>query len=254
MQMCLHEIKRQIGKTDGLSCLDAGFDNGMMIRQLRRWGGSWHSLVSAPGIAEAVSSVVDGNVSVMTDSVLPFEDKAFDVLVVRELMERTVDDAALVRECHRVLKPEGRLILSVRHAKRFTLMNLVRRMAHVRATDLHWARPGYSEKDVFNVLKTGFNVLGVRSYTRFLVELTDTFVRSAAKNLSPDRDGARLVRIYGRARFLYRLAYQLDMVFFMTRGYHMVVLGRRRAWRARKAPILHDGRTIGEAVLSRARS
>ncbi|MDP6524622.1 MAG: methyltransferase domain-containing protein [Kiritimatiellia bacterium] len=254
MQICLHEIKRQIGKTDGLSCLDVGFDNGMMIRQLRKWGGKWHSLVSSPGIAGTVNALVEDNVGVMTDSVLPFEDKVFDVLVVREVMERTVDDTAFIQECHRVMKPDGRLILSVRHKKMFTLMNLVRRIARVRAEDLQWARSGYSEKVLFNVLKTGFDVTGVRSYTRFLVELTDTFVRSSSKNLTPSRDGERLLRIYAMARPFYSLAYQLDMLFFMTRGYHMVVLGKRRAWRARQAPILHDGRTIGEAVLSRANS
>lgn len=254
MQICLHEIKRYIGKTDGLSCLDVGFDNGMMIRQLRKWGGEWHSLVSSPGIAATVAALVDENVAVMTDSVLPFDDNVFDVLVVREVMERAVDDIAFIQECHRVIKPDGRLILSVRHEKKFTLMNLVRRIARVRAEDLHWPRSGYSEKVLFNVLKTGFDVTGVRSYIRFLVELVDTFVRSSSKNLTLDRDGARLLKIYEIARPFYNLAYQLDMLFFMTRGHRMVVLGKRRAWRARQAPILHDGRTIGEAVLSRANS
>jgi len=254
MQICLHETKRCLGKTEGLSCLDVGLDNGMMIRQLRKWGGDWHSLVSSPAIAETVNALVDGNVEVMRQTAFPYEDKFFDVLVVRQLMERTVDDTAFIHECHRVLKPDGRLVLSVRHTKNVSLMNVFRRLAKARAEDLNLVRAGYSEKVIFNILKTGFDVLGVRSNTRFLVELTDTFVKSATKGLSQDRDASRLMRVYQTAGFFYRLAYQLDMLFFMTRGFHMVILGKRRAWRARQAPILQDGRTIGEAVLSRAGS
>jgi hypothetical protein len=51
------------------------------------------------------------------------------------------------------------------------------------------------------------------------------------------------------APFLYRLAFQLDLIIFFTRGYRMVAYGRRKGWRPRQTPVLSDGRNITEAVL-----
>ena len=38
-------------------------------------------------------------------------------------------------------------------------------------------RPGYTESALFNILKDGFDVHHVRSYSRFFVEFVDAWVR-----------------------------------------------------------------------------
>jgi hypothetical protein len=51
---------------------------------------------------------------------------------------------------------------------------------------------------------------------------------------------------------LYRLFYQLDLLLFFTKGHRMLAVAHRRAWRRRDTPVLVDGRTLSEAVLSKA--
>jgi hypothetical protein len=52
---------------------------------------------------------------------------------------------------------------------------------------------------------------------------------------------------------LYWVALQLDYLGLLARGHVLLAHCRRRQWKLRTAPILSDGRTIHEAVLSRTR-
>jgi hypothetical protein len=115
-------------------------------------------------------------------------------------------------------------------------------------------RPGYSESELFNILKHGFDVHNMRTYCRFFVELTDTFVRASCANAiesDPNSDKS-LRRIYSIAYLPYRLAFQFDMLSFLSRGYNLIATAKRRAWRPRNTPVLVDGRSISEAVLHKA--
>ena len=46
---------------------------------------------------------------------LPLEDASFDAVLCLDVLEHVVDQAAVIREIERVLRPEGMLILSVPH-------------------------------------------------------------------------------------------------------------------------------------------
>ena len=43
---------------------------------------------------------------------LPYKDKEFDVLFAGEVIEHTIDDDLFLKECYRILKPNGLLILT----------------------------------------------------------------------------------------------------------------------------------------------
>jgi SAM-dependent methyltransferase len=43
---------------------------------------------------------------------LPFRDESFDVVLMADVIEHLGDAAAAVRECHRVLRPHGRLLVT----------------------------------------------------------------------------------------------------------------------------------------------
>ena len=254
LQVKLREIVQALGDAEGQVCLDVGVRNSMLSYRLRKHGGDWHSVVASQHLAESFESVLGGNVHTLKGDVFPFEDKTFNVLVITDFLENVLSSEAFIEECHRILMPDGRLIVNVRRPKPWSLIAPLRSMLDVDSHGGLRAHQGYSESELFNILKHGFNVHNMRSYSRFFVELTDAivhFLADRAEKAATDKE-SRIKRLYAVAGPLYELARQLDMLLFLTRGHNLIATAVRRAWRPRNAPILTDGRTITEAVLSKA--
>jgi 2-polyprenyl-3-methyl-5-hydroxy-6-metoxy-1,4-benzoquinol methylase len=255
VQVRLDELVRAMGDTKGLACLDVGATNAMISYRLRKHGGTWQTLVLDEDAAEAALGIVKENVHRFQGGDLPAEwRKSFDVVVIVDSLDRIAADEAFIEECHKVLKPDGRLILNVTRAKTWTLASALRQMLRLTYERRGMVRPGYSESELFQILKNGFDVNSVRFYSRFFVEFVSVAVEALTRSVDPraSLEDKRLRRVYGVAGVLYRLAYQLDMLLLFSRGYHLIALAKRRAWRPRTAPVLVDGRSISEAVLSKA--
>lgn len=252
LQVKLHELIRALGSTEEQTCLDIGLDNGAMSYHLRRRGGKWHTVVSSDTIADAVRTVVEDNVHSAGNRVLPFKKKFFDAVIVNRFLDGGESDTAFIEECHRVLKSDGRLIVIVAHAKRWTIIKPLRRLLGASTEKKGATRAGYSETQLFRSLKNGFDVHNMRSFSRFFIELTDAFVRPVAERMGEEKSGGKgIARLYSVALPFYWLAHQLDMLLFFTRGHYLIASAKRRSWRSRDAPVLVDGRSISEAVLSR---
>jgi len=254
MQVKLHEIIRSLGNTEKLVCLDIGADNAMMSHHLRKRGGEWYSAVKGQKECDAANAVVDGNVHIMEGKTLPFKKAFFDVLVVIDYLERAESDEGFIEECHRVLKPDGKLIVNVAQIRPWMVIRPLQQMMGLTFEKKGLVRPGYSESQLFNILKHGFDVHNMRSYSRFFVELTDTFVQflKARAGESDPGNNKKVKNLYSMAYLPYRIGYQFDMLLFFTRGYNLIATAKRRAWRPRNTPVLVDGRSISEAVLHKA--
>jgi SAM-dependent methyltransferase len=66
--------------------------------------------------AAAVERAKDAEIAVCLDlesSPLPYGDASFDAVLARDILEHVRDPGRLVREIHRVLRPNGRLFASV---------------------------------------------------------------------------------------------------------------------------------------------
>jgi SAM-dependent methyltransferase len=95
----------------GSKLLDLGSGRGEFLHGFARQGfdamGIDRSRPSAPKFSEPV---VVGDYE---RTGLPFADKEFSVLFSKSVFEHIVDISSLLRECHRVLAPAGRLIALV---------------------------------------------------------------------------------------------------------------------------------------------
>ncbi len=255
MQIKLDEIFHTLGKVEGQVCLVAGLENGAMCHYLCEHGGKWSVVTGDEKTAGNIRQIVGEDVEALEKSgALPFKKKTFDVVVIVDFLERIVDDSAFVEECHKVLKPDGRLVVNASHAKPMSLIRLIRHMLGLTCEKRGMVSIGYTESQLFSLLKHGFDVHNVRSYSRFFVELVDTIVQNVELKIRAgvgDVD-AKVKKLYSAASPFYHLALQLDGLLFMTRGHSLIAVAKRRAWRSRSAPVLIDGRTIIEAVLSKA--
>ena len=103
----------------GADILEAGCGTGLGARLFRTAGAaSVLGLDYSPDVLErARSRTQDDRIEYRTwdlnQTPLPFPDGRFDLVVCLELLEHVREQAALVAEFHRVLKPGGRVILSV---------------------------------------------------------------------------------------------------------------------------------------------
>lgn len=253
-QMRLSEIFRLLGRTNAQRCVEIGADTGLVSHHLRKRGGDWHTVVTRPESLPNVQAVVQENVCTWDGVRLPFEDESFDVAIIWDMLERVPDDEAFVADCHRVLKQDGRLVLTATRVKPFSLLNPIRRLVGVDPARLGMTRDGYTEPQLFRVLRDGFDVYEMKHFSRFFVGLTQAIIDSRARHHAAVGNPLpqKLPRFRVVGGFLYRIAYQLDFLLFLSRGFRLVALAKRRAWRAREAPVLVDGRSITEAVLSRA--
>lgn len=255
LQLKLQEIVRAIGSIDAQACLDVGAENGLISYQLRRRGGKWSTVAVNERTGDALRAVVGDEVYVLENNALPFSrKKIFDMVIIAGGLERLAEDDAFVEECHRVLKPDGRLVVCTARIKSWTLLGPLRRLLGLTYQGKGFSRPGYTEAQLFSVLKTGFDVHSVRTYSRFHVELVDTVVEFLKRRIErhPEGDERSLKRLYAVAGVIYWIAFQIDMFLLFNKGHRMVAVAKRRAWRSREAPVLVDGRSISEAVLSKA--
>lgn len=221
-----------------MTCLDVGIPNPVGSLFLRRLGGYWSTVGWTPERCRRAAAILQEEVlQAGAGGELPFDDKQFDVVVVARgnLTGDPDHDVTLIQECHRVLKTPGYLVISSDYRKRVNVAGLLARRSDQSP------HPGYNERQIFDLLKTGFDVLGVRTYCRFWVQIMRLMLDA------PDRGKGRTTA------FLYWIACQLDALLFFTKGYQAIAHGRRKGWRERQPLGVHHGMHISESVLRRSR-
>lgn len=247
------EMLRLLGAARRGRCLDLSGSDAATVYWLTRSGGEWDSVAPSKPAAEARRRFLADRVTVFSGLPLAFPDKTFDVAVVGDLTLRTTDSDKLVLELHRILKPAGSLVLDVAHSRPFSwLRPLQRGMPAYHAGGQF--RSGYSEKELFQIVKDGFDVQEVRSYSRLFVSLLDLLLQRAVQRARIRSDSAiRIKRAYSLAYPFFLAALHLDRLLFWTRGYRLAVLAKRHIWRPRNAPGIQENRPVSKSVLSTVR-
>ncbi len=205
----------------------------------------------------------DWSFSGAADGRLPFRDGSFDRVVLLDHLEMVPDDYAFLADVHRVLKTAGILFVDVENRKRWTFWCPLRRLFGVGERAESRVRPGYTERELFDLLKDGFDLQEARTYSRFFVEGIETLQRlalgafvggmSASSEEDAEEDdtiAGRIARIQAISYPFFLLAAKLDWLLFYTHGYRLYAIARRRLWKPRRTPKLRDGRTLADATLN----
>jgi SAM-dependent methyltransferase len=112
----LAAIKRSTGRD--LRILDAGCGDGVITRRIHEaFPGDHVEAIDADSLRLARARIECPGIVFRAGDVtaLPYASASFDVVVSHHVVEHVVSDTALLRECRRVLVPEGWLILGVPH-------------------------------------------------------------------------------------------------------------------------------------------
>lgn len=243
MQVMLQDLRRAIGDLNNQNCLAIGSPNAMLSYQLRTGGGFWKEMVFEEETAVKVKELTDDNEIKIFDGSdsLPYSSKSFDIIVIIDGLSKQKSGHDFVEMCHKILNPGGRLVVCVPRKKKMSLIGPMRSLFGL-STNV------YTERQLFDVLKNGFDVMQMRSYSRFFIEFINTIAQGLARKQS-SKGAISQMKVYSLAFPFYWVAYQLDLLIFIAHGHRLIASAKRHAWRSRDAPILSDGRSISEAVL-----
>jgi SAM-dependent methyltransferase len=256
----LDRILNLTGKTSNLQCLEISAGDGVISANLRSLGGSWKTFVVTEREATSLSFSLNEKVSLIDNCALPFEEHTFDRVVIVDALKGIGEDDKFLQECHRVLKNDGWVIISEERRCPISFVALLQRMFNSSPISQGHRRNGYSSRELFNILRDGFDVPEIICYTNGLLESLATigsFLQQLIMHehywLVREKVGQdelyRYRKLYSLAGFAYPLLWLISKLEFLP-GHKLLVKSRRRHWRPRLQPKLLDGRSIAEAAIN----
>ncbi len=232
---------RRGGAQPHFTALDLGSDNGVVSWLLRGTGGQWISADITSDTVDAIHRMVGDNVLRLgQEGALPLGDEVLDLVVVVDLLEHVEDDGLLLAEIARCLRPGGRAIVHVPHAKRWGVLPPLRHALGLTDAWHGHRRSGYTHATLRRLLPPTLRMRGAFTYSRFFSHLLDTalnwsLLRSARgraastakgmvlmggdENAGVGATGSRIARALYPAM---RTFVWLDRLVFWTDGYLLV--------------------------------
>jgi SAM-dependent methyltransferase len=110
-RIVLNVLERYLKHGERLDVLDAGCGGGATTDSLAKYGnvtGLELEEVAVEYAHERGRNVIQGSIET-----LPFENGSFDLVLALDVIEHLPNDLQALQELHRVLRPEGRLLVTV---------------------------------------------------------------------------------------------------------------------------------------------
>jgi 2-polyprenyl-3-methyl-5-hydroxy-6-metoxy-1,4-benzoquinol methylase len=231
------QIIQLLGPTDGLACLDIGSDNGVISYLFRQRGGTWKTADLDQQSVDAIKALVKSEVYHIDGKQTPFDDAEFDRVIIVDFLEHIPNDAEFMQELHRILKPEGTIIVNVPHVKNGLLRRF--RSAIGQTDEKHGhLRAGYTIQSLNRLFADEFIPERCTTYSKFFSELIDALIVFAVSVLKGKRQqqskkgilvsendlrqNQSMFRIYSLIYPMVWLFSQLDRFLFFTDGYMLI--------------------------------
>ncbi len=105
-------ITEIVGKLDKPAILDVGCGTGMNFSILSQFGNTFSSDASEEALKFCKSRSMNGLVCSRSEA-LPFSSESFDIITALDVLEHIDDDLKAMGELRRIMKSEGRLVITV---------------------------------------------------------------------------------------------------------------------------------------------
>lgn len=222
-QLKLDALLKLMGRVDGQNCLlvTCGDNNGALNYYFREHGGHWTWGDVAAENLDEMSRFLSEPVQHVPDGRFPFPNDHFDCVVSIDVLEHVDDDQPFLREARRVLRPDGRLLVTVPNGDPKLWANRLKWRLGMTPEVYGHTRAGYTVAELQTAVQTaGLHPTGSGGYSRFFTEIVEltinygyVFVLSRKKggaepgHIAPTTSGE--LKTHGAAYRLYSLAYPL---------------------------------------------
>lgn len=160
-----------LGVRPGDRVLDAGCGLGYFLLALQGKGAELHGIDVSPASVQYVREHITPHARTGSVERIPYPDNTFDRVLFCEVIEHVEDDARALREIRRVLKPDGRLVVTTPSLRGLRATSALKQLGHHHGGEFHY-RDGYEPEKLEGLLTAnGYRVLETQQRIFLLSEL-----------------------------------------------------------------------------------
>ena len=256
----LKKIKAHLGRTEGLNILEISAGDAIISNILGENSTQFQTIGINETAAKSLNYFHKDKIEYVNNNILPYKDGEFDLLIIVDCLKNITDDYEFLQECHRIINSNGWVLISERRTQPISLVTLFQHLFKTAPDNLGCARNGYTTDQLYRILKDGFDVPEISSYSNTLLEIIAVFNDVLQRSLfqiptwikfkeNTKEDLYKYQSIYNFARLSLPIIW-LSSIFNFLPKHEMIVKSRRRRWSPRRQPKLIDGRSIAEATIN----
>jgi SAM-dependent methyltransferase len=178
-QLKLEALLELQGDVNGQECLliSCGDNNGALNWYFREHGGGWAwADVEGTNLSE-MSQFLDDEVYHISSSSFPFANNQFDCVVAIDVLEHLDADQPFLEEVRRVLRRDGRAIVTVPNGDPGLLANRIKWQVGMTPEVYGHTRAGYTVAELQDSLKkAGLDPVDHGGYSRFFTEMLELLI------------------------------------------------------------------------------
>ncbi|MBE0410328.1 MAG: class I SAM-dependent methyltransferase [Anaerolineales bacterium] len=200
--------------------LTYGDNDGALNWHFRSHGGCWFWGDLDQENLDQIANLLNEPVLHLKEDDLPFPDVYFDYVISIDVLEHLDQDQYILREIFRILKPGGKIIITVPNGDPNLLANKIKWSVGMTPEVYGHTRAGYTLEELQNsVSLAGFCPIGEGGYSRFFTEIVELLINfsytrllSKKNDLSPGKIAPTSkdeLKQHGLAFRLYSLVYPI---------------------------------------------
>lgn len=194
-QQKLKALLKLLGETHGKKCLlvTNGDNNGALNWYFREHGGEWTWADVSGENNEQIAQLLGQPVHAYKEDDFGIPDAQFDCVVSIDVLEHLEQDQPFLNEVKRVLKPNGKAVVTVPNGDPKLLANQIKWKLGMTPEVYGHTRAGYTIAELSNSIRTaGLTPHKTGGYSRFVTEMIELIINFGyVRVLSKKRGGAQ---------------------------------------------------------------
>src|SRR5215211_5354060 len=192
-QQKLKALLELLGETEGKKCLlvTNGDNNGALNWYFREHGGEWMWADISGENNNQIAQLLNEPVHAFKEPEFPIPDCQFDCVVSIDVLEHLQQDQPFLKELKRVLKPNGKAVVTVPNGDDKLLANRIKWKLGMTPEVYGHTRAGYTVAELSDAIRrSGLQPKASGGYSRFVTEMIELVINFGYVRMLAKKRGA----------------------------------------------------------------